>query len=257
MIRRLNFTGRQRIKQEHIAIKLEHDASGSPAFSTALNLEAYELQQEADVFIEAYRHAVRRRFKLGTVADIRASQQPMCSLTGFRDPADVLFLLKVVAVGAQAGKLLAKADSLSAGAGDGFKSSTTNILTVCRMERGNQGWRVDFDTDRPVLLVNSADFVAVAKSHLFRLLVFPAAVRLILLRIGEPPESWKEDEDTWQGQWVRFATGLPGVDEPPREEQGADAWAAWVDEVVEAFAEKHRMKEGFAREITNLTRVSS
>ena len=101
----------------------------------------------------------------------------------------------------------------------------------------------------PELLVNKRigeTWREVAKHPAFISLVYPTALRCILLRIagvsGEPPDP--DDPNSWESRWMRFALSLPGVrvlkstdDENDREE--------WVTAAVEAWCRQLRMFERF------------
>ncbi len=95
---------------------------------------------------------------------------------------------------------------------------------------GDEVYRVDFEGQRPMLLVNDrlGDWRAVAREDVFQALVYPAIVREILTRVvmveGHAPD---EDDEDWRNQWLTFARRVSGN----REIAGGE----WITDVVEAF----------------------
>ena len=107
-IRRLNYTGRKRIKREDVSILL-HD---NPAMFDAdlTRLAEYALPKDAFVFVEARLQTRWMRFKYGTVGAI--TPDPDRRLTEFDSAEGIRFSVKVTATSDKAGKLLAEADRI-------------------------------------------------------------------------------------------------------------------------------------------------
>jgi len=246
-IRRLNYTGRKRIRRQDVRITIRESDGGPARFDAALNLSPYRLPKDAPVFIEAYRQTTWMRFRFGTVGDIRP-QDPLV-LADFDTPEDVRFRVRVTSLKEPCGKLLAEANHIRPGEGDEEEQPRVPLLPVKPdPDLGDEVFRVDF-SDWPTLLVNSrlADSTAVARSPVFASLVYPAVLREILARVlhrEHPGEV--EAEGDWQCQWLRFATLLPGVsDEVPGPDADEDKKDDWIDETVAAFCRQHRLLERF------------
>lgn len=247
-IRRLNYTGRKRIRREDVRITLYELDGSSMRFDAKLNLQPYRLPEDALVFVEAYRQTTWMRFSFGTVGKTRAEDAPV--LTEFDTPEGVLFRVRVTAVHEPRGKLLAEADSIQPRKLDDEEQRRIALLPVKPdPDLGDEVWRVDF-SDPPILLLNSdlADFAAVLRSPAFVSLVYPAVLREILLRVlyGEHPREVEEDDD-WRAQWLRFAVSLPGMSmEVPANEADPDKKDRFIDEAVRAFCRQHKLMKRFS-----------
>ncbi len=196
-IRRFNYTGRLRIRREHVRITI-HESGGEPArFDATLNLDPYRLPKDAPVFVEAYRQTTWMRFEFGTVAHIRPKDRPV--LTDFDTPDGVLFRVKVTSPNEPHGKLLARADRIQARQPHEEEQPRVPLLPVKPdPDLGDEVFRVDF-SDRPILLVNAglANSTTAARSPVFVSLVYPAVLREILARIlhRDHPGEIEEDGD--------------------------------------------------------------
>ena len=92
MIRRLNYTGRIRIRRKDIRIKVR-DEGGKLEFDADLaRLADYSLPPESLVFVEAYRQTSWMRFPFGRVGAIESPSQRR--LDGFELPEGFSFVSK-------------------------------------------------------------------------------------------------------------------------------------------------------------------
>jgi hypothetical protein len=124
---------------------------------------------------------------------------------------------------------------------------------------GHAVWKLDFDDDRPVLVLNRQipDIHMIARGDdQFFSLVYPAVVQRILLQILHVEEYYDldGDPDDWQCQWLRFVRQLPGISPPPKPEGDEDAeqqlWdhqMNWIDGVTAAFCERQAIRARFER----------
>ena len=247
MIRRINYTGRQRIKREHVSIVVHKNARGPDRFDAKVDLEEYNLPKEASVSVEAYRRTGWMRFSFGTVGLALSSEA--CELTEFDSPDGVLFRVKVTSGAPASGKLLAEADQIPFHFFGEQEERRAPLLAVAPADLGFEITKIDL-TDRPLLLINSSlgDWRTVAKLPVFISLIYPHVLRQILTRILTV-EKYREVEDVedaedWKAQWLLYATRLPGVSLPPDEADPSE-YDDWIDDAVKAFAKSHGMIEQF------------
>lgn len=246
-VRRLNFTGRKRIRQLDAQIALHPGEDGVYRFHADLRLDGYDLPDDARVFVEAYRQTSWMRFRFGTVGDIRPRDEPR--LTEFGSSEGVLFRVRVTSAHAPRGLLLAEADKIRPRRPDREEEERLPLLPARPDESlGSEIYRVDFD-DYPMLLINShvGDWHALTQDRTFQALTLPAVLREILTRILHI-EGYVELDDTedWRSQWLRYAAALPGVSEPPGAHE-PDRFDDWIGEAVASFARKFESLERFSR----------
>jgi hypothetical protein len=159
-----------------------------------------------------------------------------------------LFRVKVTAASVRPGVLLGEADRLRPREPEQKPDRRMPLLPVVPDDLGDEIWRLEFD-GRTYLKVNKNlhDWKQTVASHVFRALVFPAAMRQILERVLLV-ERYTETDDpqSWQSQWLRFAAEIPGAGALPA--QGEDH-NEWIENAVAAFARQRRMKELFTAEL--------
>jgi hypothetical protein len=246
IIRRLNYTGRKRIRREDVSIALNEKPNEKATFDADLTkLADYKLPGDALVFVEARLQTRWMRFHYGTVAAIIPA--PGRTLTEFDASDGILFSVKVTAVSGKPGKLLAEADGIPVRFPGEVEERRDPLLPVKSENIGHEVYRIDFSGPSPMLLVNRAagDKDAIARSPLFMSIVYPAALREILNRIIyiEELDDPDDDGETWQARWLRFATALPGVGRVPGEDEGDRD--QWIDDAVAAFAKQQTMLDRF------------
>ena len=188
------------------------------------------------MFIEAYRQTSWMRFRWGTVACV--AQPDDRRLLEFGEPEAIRFRIRVTSAGEPPGLVLAQADGIrpsDPGVDSGQRGREPLLPVRPGDDLGEEAYRVDFDGNAPVLVINRnlGDWRAVARDEVFRALVYPSIVREILTRVRLVNKRELDDIDDgdWQGQWLRFAQGFSdnaGLD--PRD---------WITEVVEKFCGRH------------------
>lgn len=244
--RQLNWTARKRIARSEVAITLRQDPDGT-CFAAALAQGDLGLPQEAQVVIEAYRQTTLMRFDCGTVGEFGPRASTV--LTEFQPPEGVLFRVKVLGSGTQAGMILAEADGIHAVAPGEANVAHESLLPTRGDDIGDEAWRLDFSGDAPELLFSnrSGDWRGLARSPHFTWLVYPEILRQILTRCMEDGVPDADDAD-WRSRWVRFAGTLSGMtllkegaDEQERED--------WVGDAVAAFCRAQRFRERFASQL--------
>lgn len=246
MIRRLNYTKRKSINHQDVAIALNVQDSGSITFDTDLHLSKYELPPGATVFVEAYRQTSWMRFNYGTIGAISSPTER--TLTAFDSPEGILFRVRVTSTDSPKGILLAEADQIGFRSAKGETENRMPLLPVKPEDIGNQVYRIDFASVRPILLINAAvaDWKAVARSREFFALVYPTVLREILVRIIKIEKYFEtEDESDWRSKWLTYALSLHGSPDLPGEDTDVDAIDDWVDQAVEAFCKDNTIIDKF------------
>lgn len=249
-IRRFNFTGRKRLSRSDIEIKIRGDTQPLSCEIAKLSLEHHNLDEDAFVFIEAYRQSTWMRFPFGTVGEHCApSTRILCE---FDSPEAIRFRVKVVSAEEPRGLLLAAVDKIRPETGAEGVESLLPVKPDSNL--GEEVFRLDFE-DYPLLLINATilkQWQEVVSDPSFASLVYPAALREILTRILLIEEHTDfEDDHDWRSQWLRFAKERPGVTEDiPLKEDGDSNYSRvseWIDEIVAAFCKEKRFHDQFTR----------
>lgn len=242
-VRRLNYTDRQRIAQADVEFILHVATDGTGAFDARLDLSRYEFPSDARVFVEAYRQTTLMRFDYGSVS----TPVPPANraLADFETADEVRFRVKVTATAGDAGKLLGEADRIRPRLPDEQPDRRIPLLPPVPEDLGEEIWRVEFDGNTTWLKVNSGlpDWKEAVRSHTFRALVYPAAMRQILERILLVDNvTVIDDPSDWHSRWLNFASTLPGSRTVP----GArDEFDEWIENAVSAFARRYAMRKRF------------
>jgi hypothetical protein len=245
-IRRLNYTGRKKIRREDVSISLNERTNSPATFDADLSkLSEYKLPDDAIVSVEARLQTRWMRFGYGTVGLISPALDR--ALTEFDSSDGIMFSVKVTAVSGDPGKLLAEVDGISVRLPGEGEERRNPLLPVKSDDIGHEVYRLDFTNDPPMLLVNRAagDKDSIARSPMFMAIVYPAALREIMNRILyiEDLDDADDDGETWQARWLKFAGSLPGVGPVPPKDGGDRE--QWVDDAVAAFAKQQGMLDRF------------
>ena len=208
MKRTINSTGRKRIPQDRITIRLSHAGSdATPSFNLHLgDISDLKLSPSARIFVEAHVASSLMRFTFGTVAMLEPP--PDSALTELDTGGRPLFSVKIVDDSGEVGKILAAANDISPkdpGEDDGRKP----LLPLRQTDLGEELWNVRISRDSgPELLVNSripglAD--RIISQPLLQGLVLPVAIGRVLAQLFDP-----EEDPLWQQDWRTFAEILEG-----------------------------------------------
>lgn len=244
-VRRFNYTGRKRLKQTDTRVTLCEPGNGTATFEADLDLSRYGLPDEALISVEAYRQTSWMRFPFGTVGELRVPDDR--ELREFDSPEGILFRVRVTSEKQPRGLLIAEASRIRPRRLEEVEEERVPLLPVKPDDSiGDEVFRVDF-SDRPILLVNSrvGDWRSAAKEPVFTALVYSGAMRQILARILYVEHHYDKDDDDWRSQWLRYATRLPGVEDPPAAEE-EEHFDDWIDEAVASFCRQFRMYERFS-----------
>jgi hypothetical protein len=236
---RINYTGRRRIEQSDVQLRVRTSGDNPILDVVSLQLEQFSLPSDARVIVEGYRETVLMRFGAGTVGALELPlDQP---LSEFDSPEVIRFRVKVVGVGVDEGKILAAADRLRATAEDEELAPHSSLLSAAPEELGHVLWRVSFGDDEPKLLVNRqvGDWKSFAVMPQFSAFVLPEAFRQITAWVLNRIDSHEEGDGSPLDQWVLMLSAL-GHDPRGTELSDEDERSAWIDEVVGHFSRKFR-----------------
>lgn len=259
MIRKLNFTGRKKIPKSQISIGIRQGEDNTKSFTVDLNLNDLNLPPNAEVYIEAYRRHAYMRFPFGTVENLIAPEER--SLSGFNPGETPRFRVKVVDHSAGLGKIVASADKIFPALGDNPATERGFLLPVEHKDLGDQIWRLELKDDGPVLELNDRieNLRQIARSgESFLSLVYPEIVRRVLTAIllGESQNDPDCDEDDWQSQWLKYACSFPGIDDPPSTTASHGEKEDWIEDVVNAFCKKWKVREKYSQSNSDESGVS-
>ena len=242
-IRRINFTGRRRLRMEDVDIEID-DGETPPRFRIIkLELDSYGLRSDALVRVEAYRQTSYMRFACGTVEALQISDG--LTLEEFDSPEGIRFRVKVTSASPPtSGQLLAELSGI-------YDRRRESILAVVpHSDVGQEVFRLDF-ADEPILLINEKldRWREVVTEPTFVSLVYPAAFRAVLIRILyiERYTDSDDDLDDWRSRWLRFAKNLVGPFELPVETDDSTQIDEWIENAVAAFSTSNQMYDLFAK----------
>ncbi|MBW1947253.1 MAG: hypothetical protein JRI33_04875 [Deltaproteobacteria bacterium] len=238
--RRLNYTGRKKIRKSDINIMLVEQDGKPPRFEASLKLSGLELPGNAPVFIEAYQSEIIERFQCGTVENPRLPGDT--TLWSLDDTRPVRFRIKVVDPSGDNGRLLAAAFGITPRGDEPENEGRESLVKIQPADLGNTPYRLEFPDGRLVQLTVNLR-IPYAKDRfsqdpVFQTLIFPAIIRETLYRIFL--EGDFGDEDSWQGRWMNFAKRLHGDESEPDSENPEEV-DSWIEDVVRAFSQKHRI----------------
>lgn len=232
--RRLNSTGRKRIKRDRIVIELSPpiDNFSFPSATAEIDLKDLGLDHSARVVLEAYFRSSSMRFPCGTVGELRIASRLV--LTEIDRGGAIQFRLLVIAAD-NSGRILASAEGIK----PLQKADTPDrqpLLPLRETDIGEELWRVDLD-DRngPWLVLNSRvpGLASRLRSEpLIQGLILPQALREVLRHL--PSEVEEDDEHDWGDGWRKFLEQLE-VPTEPDDVSDEESLNQWVDDIVDRF----------------------
>jgi hypothetical protein len=249
--RRINSTGRKKISQDKIALRILSVVSGEPLRAKiGIDLESMGLPASAAVSVEAYHRSTAMRFDCGTVGTKKIPE--ILSLNELDQAGGVLFRIKIVDQEDHPGKILASADRVRPLI-DGEHVGRKSIFPVEYRDLGQEVWRVEIEDDAgPCLLLNSKIPALMHRIHENPLVagaLLPAAFRLVLSYIAHNPSEDDEDGAGWKADWKRFCGEGLGVEDDPEDLEDEDDRDLWIDEAVRRYCETKSFVEK-ARQMT-------
>ena len=257
MPRQFNYTHRKRITRDDARIRISRNGDDKFSFDATLQLDGYKFDSSAGaprVFVEAYRGSTAswKRFDFGTVTNICPPEDR--ALDEFEVPEGVLFRVRVTENGGKNDGLLAgEADAIQPllpGQADDHVQPLIQHMPSDNI--GDELWRIDFNGDMPLILINSRLAIGVDQFLLdsrYRAVFSSAVMRQVLIRILliERNHGDEDDDSDWRQKWIRFGARMAGVACPDQEDtQELDGW---IDQAVEVFSERMQFLKAFETEV--------
>lgn len=236
-----NPTGLIEIDRRHVTLVVTQTGSERYVSVPRLVLDDYGLSSDLAVVVIARGGNTSQRFELGRLG--KWDKSPML-LKDLDASAPMRFRLLIHP--ADSPKLVATCENLRVR----DDSQGESLLPMEPANLGEVLWRFENRSDGPVLLFNQEVFptAGVASAFpTFRPLVMPAALGEVCRILAEQPNVFDDETDPLFG-WGPWIDDL-GVD---RIESDADESekGAWVDDVVQAFAARHKFATQFKRSMT-------
>jgi hypothetical protein len=201
------------------------------------------------------------RFDFGTVGNLVEPDQSARYVTDIDAHEAIQFRVKIVDESSPPyGRILGIADQIAPSESKSAQTNKRSILPVEPKLLGSLVWRLDFDSDRPVLEVNCdiPNVMDIAKKDdCFFALVYPAVVQQILSRVllKERHSEIDDDLDDWKNMWLKFALqqnapSLPDLPSSPEDEEYVQSASEWIEEAVKAFCRGNNVSERFRHALT-------
>lgn len=241
--RRINSTGRKRIRHESVDIRMIQSDPGQPLrASAALDLGEHKFPPDALLSIEAYNRYSGMRFDCATIG--QPAIPDVLVLSEVDLSGSVLFRVKVIEGQQERGRILGSAERIQP-LSENEDKDRRSLFPVMYRSLGEQIWKVEINPDdRPKLIINrEIPGIQHRMKHDVFLhgMLFPAAFRIVMEALAESfqDESDEDDEQPgWQTEWLKFCQENLSVNETPPSKD-ADARHQWVEYAVDRFCAAH------------------
>lgn len=240
MRRTFNSTGRKRIPQSMVAIRLVEHGGAQPRSFVAhfSDLSSLGLPSDAKLYIEPRAGTSSARFAFGTISNVTNPQDTR--LTEIDEGAPILFRIKVVDESGDVGKILASLDGIAprdSDDGDGRKP----LLPVRHTDLGEELWQLEIGRDSgPHLLVNNrvpglGD--RIVSDVVLQGLVLPMVLRQVVREL-----LLTDEELEWSRDWKQYCDNLLGeeIDWELDVDERSDEFDELIRRVVRRFVDAKR-----------------
>jgi hypothetical protein len=246
--RTFNYTGRKKILQEKVAIKLNRRNNSIESFTATIDLEGMDLPPNANVYIEVYHSTDYMRYHFGTVGNLIHPQDTKLEHLAYTE--NLMFRVLLVDVSGRYGQILAAADNISPIATTGKKS----ILPVDFRDIGQQIWNIDYSGHEgaPMLIFNKniPNIENLAKSDFqFFFFVYPAVIKEIVMKMAfvDGVDSTSDPSIDWHADWLKCTKIISNQDLPENLNQQSENFNKddveyWIDHVIDDFCSNHLTK---------------
>ena len=238
MLRRLNYTGRKRIKKSNVKISIIGEEDEEKSFRAILDLKSLNLAEDARAYIEAYHRMMQsQRYFFGTINKISHPEDTSLGVLGLT--ANLKFRVFVVD---ENGKILASAERI----GIEREVKKTSLLPVEKTDLGNVLWNIKMEGEDggPILELNEripAIKTVAAHDPRFIHSVYPAVVREILTHMAVYDHIDLQSPDVdWQSNWLLFSERIFIAPPEGRYPEAKDDVIEWIKGVVKAFSQRRK-----------------
>lgn len=254
MIRRINYTNRQKIKRDNIEINFIYRKDRIVYFTADFEFSDLKLPPDAKVFVDVYHKSEMMRFDFGNVSNPETPDD--VNISDFAYPENMKFRILVVDNNSDKGRILAYIDYIS----PKYEPERKSILPITFEELGKMIWQIDYGDDEggPILKLNNSipNIENIAKQDsLFIMYVYPYVIKEILYNlIFVTGISSLTDTDTnWIKNWLNFAQKLSGSTTLPefliRESEDFDPEECieWINNISEEFCSRRSEWDDFIK----------
>lgn len=233
MIRRYNFTARIELKNSNVSIRT-YRKDKQLFFDASINLQDYNLPENAKVFVEPYYRNSYLRFYFGTVNNLKPPKNR--SLSGLNVNSNILFRVKIVDDSGIDGLIIGHLKSLIP-ENEGEESENRLPLLYTEFKNINEEpWRVIVNPF-PTLEINNKIIDVESRlvnDPVFNSLIIPAAFRSILIELLKQDNPFDIDTEHWSGRWVIFIKEKLHISDEPSSESDQDQ-IRWINSVCNSF----------------------
>jgi hypothetical protein len=251
MIRKFNYTGRQKLTHDRISVTLIDDRPYK-SFSASINLIGLDLTDDAKIYIEPYFKSSFMRFCFGTV---KKEIKPINTyLTDLPNSNIIRFKILIVDESKKHGRILRLADRIKAQNADESVNPNDSILPIDWSQDLNQQiYRINFKTDGPILEINKRidnRLELMRTNIMFRSLILTSIIKEVTSKILPEINNIQEGEETWQNIWLRYIREIlhVNIDANIDYEEESDL-DYYVEEVVSAFCTKFKLRSKFQNQL--------
>lgn len=246
--RRINFTGRKRIRREEVDIRLLDTRPGEPLHAKAkLSLEGYGFPPSATVAIEAYYRSTGMRFGCGTIGNPAIPETLVLDQIDQR--GNLLFRVKVVDTESDNGRILGSAERISP-SNDDDEEGRRALFPVLYRSLGEEVWKVDVSyEERPALVLNReipGIRHRLRSDAMLQGLLFPAAFRFVMEALARDDDEGDDEEEGWRAEWLQFCSERLGIEEPPPR-RASQEQSEWIDYAVQCFCKEYSFMKGIRK----------
>lgn len=248
MIRKFNYTNRGKISSDSITIILNDDKR-EKNFEVKLNLQGYNLPDHAKIYIEAYYKTNYMRFDFGNISKI--SPPSTTVLFDFTNTNLIYFRVKVVDETSINGRLLALASGLEPKNLDDEQKNRMSILKVnYDADLGQRLYHLELDEieNLPILEINRKleNSSVLVTSDVFISTIYTSVIQELAVEIINDDVNYNEDDECWQGYWVKYFKNILGVSSiHPTKNDDDELKKEWIEEIVSSFCNKYRVRTRF------------
>ncbi|MEO0111709.1 MAG: hypothetical protein ABIK77_05125 [candidate division WOR-3 bacterium] len=240
MIRKINFTGRQRIEQKYFSITKKDEKTFEISFNNFEEFKnEYNISGNNKIYVEVYnRYSELVQFEFNP-----PSQR--IRVENLTDTDTIKFRIIVVD---EKNKIIASAEKIKPFIGE----ERQGILDVKFEDLGNRIWKLEFDGGEeggPLLYINKKIPQNLAKSDpSFIIYVYPFVLKDILYYICFHDDFNIEDpKEEWHKEWIEFIKfiDIELIEEgkkyfQSKSDENKEEKLNWIEKIVDKFCEKRK-----------------
>ena len=178
-------------------------------------------------------------------------------LSRFPSDSHVLFRIKIVDETESSARLMGWADRVNFVSKEENSAKRKCILPVEPADLGDRIWKLEWESDDPILLVNREikeprDMKSIVKTDKdFLSLAYPEILSEIYRHILIDSTGYNREEDP--SGWLSYASSRLGIEAQPPDfdadmddrDQALEDISQWIDNVIYAFCEENGIREKY------------